>query len=188
MSDQPPSTVIETESGRILSTMNWLRPACSAPMTTFSHGGDHLRRCRRLSEPRDDHARGIAAIAAGALSMAWRICVGSTQRDIERAELAREKRDLEEDPERELNLLARFSNSAGVEPALAKDVARQMTAKVGCRSTPAPNSASTPRQYHPWATPSPRSLDSRSASWCRSLPCSCRRSRRRFGSRGSRSW
>ena len=131
MSDQPPSAVIETESGRILSTMNWLRAGVlgandgvvSTAAIIFGVAGASASHATIM-------LAGIAAIAAGALSMAAGEYVSvSTQRDIERAELAREKRDLEEDPERELNLLAQLFEQRGVEPALAKDVARQMTAK-----------------------------------------------------------
>jgi len=131
VSDQPPAAVIETESGRILSTMNWLRAGVlgandgvvSTAAIIFGVAGASASHATIM-------LAGIAAIAAGALSMAAGEYVSvSTQRDIERAELAREKRDLEEDPERELNLLARLFEQRGVEPALAKDVARQMTAK-----------------------------------------------------------
>jgi VIT1/CCC1 family predicted Fe2+/Mn2+ transporter len=73
---------------------------------------------------------GIAAIAAGALSMAAGEYVSvSTQRDLEKSELARQKADLDRDPERELAVLARIFEQRGVAPPLAKDVARQMSAK-----------------------------------------------------------
>jgi VIT1/CCC1 family predicted Fe2+/Mn2+ transporter len=127
----PAPAVIETASGRILSTLNWLRAAVlgandgvvSTAAIIFGVAGASASHATVV-------LAGIAAIAAGALSMAAGEYVSvSTQRDIERAELAREKRDLEEDPERELAVLARLFEQRGVEPPLAKDVARQMTAK-----------------------------------------------------------
>ena len=182
MSDQPPSAVIETESGRILSTMNWLRAGVlgandgvvSTAAIIFGVAGASASHATIM-------LAGIAAIAAGALSMAAGEYVSvSTQRDIERAELAREKRDLEEDPERELNLLARLFEQRGVEPALAKDVARQMTAKDALSVHARAELGIDPEAVtNPWAA---------ALAWCRSSPCSCHRSRRRYGSRGSRSW
>src|SRR3954451_4699987 len=65
---------------------------------------------------------GIAAVAAGALSMAAGEYVSvSTQRDLEIAELEREKADLERDPERQLRLLAQLFEQRGVDPELAMD-------------------------------------------------------------------
>src|ERR1700750_876116 len=119
--------VIETASGRILSTLNWLRAGVlgandgivSTAAIIFGVAGASANHATIM-------LAGIAAIAAGALSMAAGEYVSvSTQRDIEKAELAREKRDLEEDPERELNVLARLFEQRGVERALAEDVARQ---------------------------------------------------------------
>ena len=123
--------IIETASGRILSTLNWLRAGVlgandgvvSTAAIIFGVAGASASHATVV-------LAGIAAIAAGALSMAAGEYVSvSTQRDIEKAELAREKRDLEEEPERELAVLARLFEQRGVEPVLAKDVARQMTAK-----------------------------------------------------------
>lgn len=123
--------IVQTESGRILSTLNWLRAGVlgandgivsTAAIIFGVAGGSASHSTIMLAA--------IAAIAAGALSMAAGEYVSvSTQRDIEQAELAREKRDLQEDPERELAVLARLFEQRGVQPVLAKDVARQMSAK-----------------------------------------------------------
>src|SRR5258705_7854339 len=73
---------------------------------------------------------GIAAVAAGALSMAAGEYVSvATQGDLEVAELARQQADLERDPDGELRLLARLFEQRGVEARLASEVARQMSAK-----------------------------------------------------------
>lgn len=73
---------------------------------------------------------GIAGLAAGAMSMAAGEYVSvSTQRDSEEALLAKEKRELREDPEDELAELAGLYVDKGLEPELAMEVAQQLTAK-----------------------------------------------------------
>lgn len=72
---------------------------------------------------------GIAALFAGALSMAAGEYVSvSSQADTERADLAREKAELEQQPEFERDELARIYQDRGVEPATAQAVAEQMMA------------------------------------------------------------
>lgn len=73
---------------------------------------------------------GIAALTAGALSMAAGEYVSvSSQSDTEEADLARERKELVEQPEFELEELAEIYRSRGVETALAREVARQLMAK-----------------------------------------------------------
>jgi vacuolar iron transporter family protein len=73
---------------------------------------------------------GIAGLVAGAMSMAAGEYVSvSSQADTERADLARERRELEEQPESELAELTQIYVERGVEPGLARQVAEQMTAK-----------------------------------------------------------
>ncbi|MGE0740993.1 MAG: VIT family protein [Hyphomonadaceae bacterium] len=73
---------------------------------------------------------GVAALAAGSMSMAAGEYVSvSAQADTERAELRRERRELATDPEFELDELTQIYVARGVEPALARQVAQQMTAK-----------------------------------------------------------
>ena len=92
--------------------------------------GAHFRGGRRIGSHSTIMLAGIASVAAGALSMAAGEYVSvSTQRDLEVAELARERRTLRGIPERELQLLARLFEQRGVEPKLASEVARQMSAK-----------------------------------------------------------
>jgi VIT1/CCC1 family predicted Fe2+/Mn2+ transporter len=72
---------------------------------------------------------GIAGLVAGAMSMAAGEYVSvHTQVDAEKADLAIEKRELREEPAAELNELARIYENRGLEPALAKQVAVQLTA------------------------------------------------------------
>jgi len=72
---------------------------------------------------------GIAGLCAGALSMAAGEFVSvSTQRDAERAMLARERRELAEMPEEELAELAGFYEDRGLSSHLAQKVAQELTA------------------------------------------------------------
>lgn len=72
---------------------------------------------------------GVAALVAGATSMAAGEYVSvQSQADTENADLAKEARELHDQPERELQELADIYVSRGVEPALALQVAQQLTA------------------------------------------------------------
>ena len=72
---------------------------------------------------------GVAALVAGALSMAAGEYVSvSSQADTENADIAKEKRELEEMPEAELKELTHIYVQRGLSPALAAEVAKQLTA------------------------------------------------------------
>ena len=67
---------------------------------------------------------GIAGLVAGSLSMAAGEYVSvSSQADAEGADLARERKELADQPEFELQELADIYTGRGVEPALARQVA-----------------------------------------------------------------
>ncbi len=73
---------------------------------------------------------GVAGLVAGAMSMAAGEYVSvSSQADAEGADLARERRELVDDPDFELQELTNIYVARGVEPGLARQVAEQMTAK-----------------------------------------------------------
>ena len=73
---------------------------------------------------------GIAGLVAGAMSMAAGEYVSvSSQADTEEADLGRERKELADQPQAELDELANIYVQRGVEPALARQVAEQMTAK-----------------------------------------------------------
>ncbi|GAA2716619.1 VIT1/CCC1 transporter family protein [Actinoplanes palleronii] len=73
---------------------------------------------------------GIAGLVAGAVSMALGEYVSvSSQRDIERALLARERAELEEFPEQELDELTAMYLAKGLSEATARQVAQELTAK-----------------------------------------------------------
>ena len=132
LAESPPvPDAIVTQSGQILSTLNWLRAGVlgandgivSTAAIIFGVAGAAASHSTIM-------LAGIASVAAGSLSMAAGEYVSvSTQRDLEIAELARQKADLERDPDGELKTLARLFEQRGVEPELASEVARQMSAK-----------------------------------------------------------
>jgi len=71
---------------------------------------------------------GIAGLVAGAMSMAAGEYVSvASQRDVEEADLRMEAQALRDHPRAELVELAEIWRSRGLEPALAQEVARQLT-------------------------------------------------------------
>lgn len=132
MSDNAPvPDIIVTPSGQILSTLNWLRAAVlgandgivSTAAIIFGVAGGSASHATIM-------LAAVAAVAAGALSMgAGEYVSVSTQRDLECGELARQRADLERDPERELQVLARLFEQRGVDAKTAMEVAREMSAK-----------------------------------------------------------
>jgi VIT1/CCC1 family predicted Fe2+/Mn2+ transporter len=71
---------------------------------------------------------GFAGLVAGAMSMAAGEYVSvSSQRDAELADIAKERRELEHQPEFELEELTQIYIGRGLEPALARTVAQQLT-------------------------------------------------------------
>ena len=70
---------------------------------------------------------GTAGLVAGAMSMAAGEYVSvSSQADVETADLARERRHLDDDPDYEHGELADIWTARGLEPDLAREVARQL--------------------------------------------------------------
>lgn len=70
---------------------------------------------------------GMAGLVAGALSMAAGEYVSvSSQADTERADLAKERRLLRDDPEGELDELTAIYEGRGLEPKLAREVAEKL--------------------------------------------------------------
>ncbi len=73
---------------------------------------------------------GVAGLVAGAMSMAAGEYVSvSSQSDTENADLAKEKAELRDEPELELEELAQIYVGRGLELGLAREVAVQLTAK-----------------------------------------------------------
>ncbi|MFC5181151.1 VIT1/CCC1 transporter family protein [Actinomadura harenae] len=73
---------------------------------------------------------GLSGLLAGSLSMAAGEYVSvSTQRDTERAFLATERRELEDEPEEELDELTQAYVDKGLTPKVARQVALELTAR-----------------------------------------------------------
>ena len=73
---------------------------------------------------------GLAGLVAGAMSMAAGEYVSvSSQADTEHSDLARERRELEEEPEAEHRELEAIYVERGLDPKLAAEVSRQLMAK-----------------------------------------------------------
>lgn len=71
---------------------------------------------------------GVAGMVAGSMSMAAGEYVSvSSQRDVEQADLALERRELEESPEDELAELAAIYRARGISESLAWQVARELS-------------------------------------------------------------
>lgn len=78
---------------------------------------------------------GSAAVIGGAVSMALGEYVSvSSQRDSEHALIAKERQELEEDPEGELNELAGLYEMNGLSPETARKVAVELTEKDALRA------------------------------------------------------
>ena len=78
---------------------------------------------------------GVAGLVSGAMSMAAGEYVSvSSQSDTEHADLARETRELRDDPEFEREELAQIYVARGVSPDLAREVAQQLMAKDALRA------------------------------------------------------
>ncbi|MGQ0383805.1 MAG: VIT1/CCC1 transporter family protein, partial [Gammaproteobacteria bacterium] len=73
---------------------------------------------------------GLAGLVAGAMSMAAGEYVSvSSQADVERSDLARERKELQEDVEAEHRELAAIDVGRGLDPTLASSVATQLMEK-----------------------------------------------------------
>lgn len=82
------------------------------------------------ADPRAVLTSGIAGAVAGAMSMAAGEYVSvRSQADAERADLVIERRELAEQPKRELRELAGIYSRRGLSPELARRVAEELTAK-----------------------------------------------------------
>jgi vacuolar iron transporter family protein len=72
---------------------------------------------------------GVAGLVAGSMSMAVGEFVSvSSQRDAEQADVEQEKRELEREPQAELNELAALYEKRGLDKELARKVAEQLSA------------------------------------------------------------
>lgn len=117
------------ESG-VNNRLNWLRAAVlGANDGIVSTAGLVVGVAGATSDRTAILVAGVAGLAAGALSMgAGEYVSVSTQRDSEHALLAKERRELAEEPEDELAELAGIYQGKGLSEGLALQVARELTA------------------------------------------------------------
>jgi VIT1/CCC1 family predicted Fe2+/Mn2+ transporter len=121
----------EPHEGSIASRLNWLRAGVlGANDGIVSTAGIVVGVAGATDDRQAILVAGVAGLFAGALSMATGEYVSvSTQRDTERALLAKERRELRDEPEEELAELAYFYEEKGLNAELALQVATELTAR-----------------------------------------------------------
>lgn len=119
----------EAHTGSIAARLNWLRAGVlGANDGIVSTAGIVVGVAAATAARGPILTAGVAGLAAGAVSMALGEYVSvSTQRDTERALLAKERRELREDPTAELDELAALYEQRGLTPKTAMTVAEELT-------------------------------------------------------------
>ena len=129
MANEPAAPIPRQQVAATASKLNWLRAGVlgandgivSTSSIIFGVAGASASHATIV-------LAGIASIAAGALSMAAGEYVSvSSQRDLEEAELERERAELAANPQCELAELGRMLEGRGIDPPLARKVALQLT-------------------------------------------------------------
>ncbi|MBB2987569.1 VIT1/CCC1 transporter family protein [Terracoccus luteus] len=123
-------TSTEPHDGSLARRLNWLRAGVlGANDGIVSTAGVVVGVAGATSDHGAILVAGVAALAAGAMSMAAGEYVSvSTQRDSEKALIALERRELAEDPEGELAELVELYEAKGLTPETARRVAEELTA------------------------------------------------------------
>ncbi|CAM4124363.1 VIT family protein [Nocardia ninae] len=120
----------EPHAEGLASKLNWLRAGVlGANDGIVSTAGLVVGVAAATTNAGTIFTAGIAGLSAGAISMAVGEYVSvSTQRDSERALLAKEQRELREEPDFELAELAGIYEAKGLSAATARKVAEELTA------------------------------------------------------------
>ncbi|MFF3227974.1 VIT family protein [Nocardia suismassiliense] len=120
----------EPHAEGLASKLNWLRAGVlGANDGIVSTAGLVVGVAAATTNTGTIFTAGIAGLSAGAISMAVGEYVSvSTQRDSERALLAKEQRELREEPDFELAELAGIYEAKGLSAATARKVAEELTA------------------------------------------------------------
>ncbi|MEV0032902.1 VIT family protein [Nocardia sp. NPDC050793] len=120
----------EPHAGGFATRLNWLRAGVlGANDGIVSTAGLVVGVAAATTTTSAIFTAGIAGLSAGALSMAVGEYVSvSTQRDSERALLAKERRELAEVPDYELAELTDIYRAKGLSPDTARKVAEELTA------------------------------------------------------------
>jgi VIT1/CCC1 family predicted Fe2+/Mn2+ transporter len=124
------SATHEPHQDGLATRLNWLRAAVlGANDGIVSTAGLVVGVAGATSSAQTLLTAGLAGLLAGSLSMAAGEYVSvSTQRDSEQAALDLERMELDRTPEAELTELAGLYEQKGLTPALAAEVARELTA------------------------------------------------------------
>ncbi len=127
--DNPHAHPDEPHTGGLAGRLNWLRAGVlGANDGIVSTAGIVVGVAAASAERGPIFTAGVAALAAGAVSMALGEYVSvSTQRDTEAALLAKERRELRDEPEAELAELAGLYEAKGLSVATAHQVAIELT-------------------------------------------------------------
>ncbi len=127
--DTGPGRHPEPHGGELSQRLNWLRAGVlGANDGIVSTAGLVVGVAGATVERAPIATAGVAGLVAGAVSMALGEYVSvSSQRDSERAQLARETRELAETPEQELDELVALYEAKGLSPATARQVAVELT-------------------------------------------------------------
>ena len=123
------ATAAEPHDAGLASRLNWLRASVlGANDGIVSTAGVVVGVAGGTSDHKAILLAGVAALAAGALSMAVGEYVSvSTQRDSEHSMLAMERHELKSDPAGELEELTRLYEAKGISRDLAEQVAVELT-------------------------------------------------------------
>ena len=115
----------------LVSRIGWLRAAVLGANDGIISTASLIVGVASAHAPQSDVLlTGVAGLVAGAMSMAAGEYVSvSSQSDTEKADLARERLELATDPVFEQEELAQVYVQRGVEPGLARDVAKQLMKK-----------------------------------------------------------
>lgn len=124
------------DSGALGDRLNWLRAGVlGANDGIVSVAGVVVGVAGASSDRNQIMTAGIAALVAGALSMAGGEYVSvSTQRDTEAAAIEKETEELANLPEEELDELTNYYEERGLTPEVARQVAEQLTAADSLRA------------------------------------------------------
>ena len=115
----------------LIGRIGWLRAAVLGANDGIISTASLIVGVAAAAAPQHDvMIAGVAGLVAGAMSMAAGEYVSvSSQSDTEQADLARERKELSENAEYELDELAEIYVKRGVDQPIARQVARQLMAK-----------------------------------------------------------
>lgn len=121
----------EFQKSSMAHKLNWLRAGVlGANDGIVSTAGLIFGVAGAGAKPDAIFVAGVAALVAGSISMAGGEYTSvSAQKDSEIAAIAKERKELRENPEAELRELAWFYEQKGMSPKLAKAVAQELTEK-----------------------------------------------------------